>query len=41
MYNALIPEPGELSATMLIEITEESQIRERLVRLIGIDEAVP
>jgi len=40
VYNALIPEPGELSATMLIEITEESRIRERLVSLIGIDEAV-
>lgn len=40
VYNALIPEPGELSATMLIEITEESQIRERLVSLIGIDQAV-
>jgi hypothetical protein len=40
VYNALIPDPGELSATMLIEITEESQIRERLVRLIGIDQAV-
>lgn len=40
VYNALIPEPGELSATMLIEITEESEIRKRLVSLIGIDEAV-
>jgi hypothetical protein len=40
VYNGLIPEPGELSATMLIEITEENQIRERLVSLIGIDEAV-
>jgi hypothetical protein len=40
VYNGLIPEPGELSATMLIEITEENRIRERLVSLIGIDEAV-
>ncbi len=40
VYNALIPEPGELSATMLIEITEENRIRERLVSLIGIDQAV-
>jgi hypothetical protein len=40
VYNALIPDPGELSATMLIEITEETEIRERLVRLIGIDDAV-
>jgi len=40
VYNALIPEPGELSATMLIEITESDQVREQLVRLIGIDAAV-
>ena len=40
VYNALIPDPSELSATMLIEITEAGQIRERLVRLIGIDQAV-
>ncbi len=40
VYNALIPDAGELSATMLIEITEESRIRERLVSLIGIDETV-
>jgi hypothetical protein len=40
VYNALIPNPGELSATMLIEITEETEIRKRLVSLIGIDEAV-
>ena len=32
VYNALIPEPGELSATMLIEITEESEIRKRRTR---------
>ena len=40
VYNALIPEPGELSATLLIEITESDRIREELVSLIGIDEAV-
>jgi hypothetical protein len=40
VYNALIPNPGELSATMLIEITESDRIREELVSLIGIDEAV-
>jgi len=39
VYNALIPEPGELSATMLIEITEANRLREDLVNLIGIDEA--
>jgi uncharacterized protein DUF3501 len=40
VYNELIPEDGELSATMLIEITEQAQIRPELVRLIGIDRAV-
>jgi len=39
-YNELIPDEGELSATMLIEITEQDQIRPKLVSLIGIDKAV-
>jgi hypothetical protein len=40
VYNELIPGDGELSATMLIEITDQAQIRPELVRLIGIDQAV-
>jgi hypothetical protein len=40
VYNALVPNPGELSSTMLIEITGSDRIREELVELIGIDEAV-
>src|SRR5215470_1248611 len=40
VYNALLPQPGELSATMLIEITQQDRIEERLLRLLGIDEAV-
>lgn len=40
VYNALLPQPGELSATMLIEITDEEDIPERLNSLLGIDEAV-
>lgn len=40
VYNELIPAEGELSATMLIEITEQARIRPELVRLIGIDKAV-
>ena len=39
-YNELIPADGELSATMLIEITEQEHIRPELVRLIGVDKAV-
>jgi len=40
VYNDLIPAESELSATMLIEITEHERIRPELVRLIGIDKAV-
>lgn len=37
VYNDLIPEEGELSATLFIEITDEGKIKEILDRLIGID----
>ena len=40
VYNELIPNEGELSSTMLIEITEQARIRSELVRLIGIDKTV-
>ena len=40
VYNELIPDAGELSATLFIEITEAGQIRPELDRLIGIDEHV-
>jgi hypothetical protein len=40
VYNALVPDPGELSATFLIEITESDRIRDDLLSLLGIDEAV-
>jgi hypothetical protein len=40
VYNELLPRDGELSATMLIEITEQSRIPAELQRLIGIDETV-
>jgi hypothetical protein len=39
-YNELIPGDGELSSTLLIEITEQDQIRPELVKLIGLDKAV-
>ncbi|HEV8715978.1 MAG TPA: DUF3501 family protein [Candidatus Binatia bacterium] len=39
-FNELIPAEGELSATMLIEITQQEQIRPELVRLVGIDKTV-
>lgn len=39
-YNELIPGDGELSSTLLIEITEQERIRPELVKLIGLDRAV-
>jgi hypothetical protein len=40
VYNELVPGENELSATLMIEIPEMSQIRSELQRLIGIDEHV-
>ena len=40
VYNQLIPGKAELSATLMIEITESEQIRPTLDRLAGIDEFV-
>jgi hypothetical protein len=40
VYNALIPEPGELSATLFIELTGEEALRNWLPRLVGIEHAV-
>lgn len=37
VYNQLIPEPGELSATLFIEIREMDKIKEELDRFHGID----
>lgn len=40
VYNALLPGPQELSATMFLEITDLSRVREELLRFLGIDECV-
>lgn len=40
VYNAMLPGARELSATMMIEITDQSKVEQRLVELIGIDECV-
>ena len=37
VYNALLPAPGELSATLLIEITNDAMIKERLDQFMGLD----
>ncbi len=39
-YNPLIPEPGTLSATLLLELTDEWDLREWLPRLVGIERHV-
>jgi hypothetical protein len=37
VYNALLPQPGELSATLMIEIAEAAEIKPVLDKLLGID----
>jgi len=37
VYNALLPRPGELAATLMIEIDQASEIKPVLDRLLGID----
>ena len=39
-YNQLIPDAGELSATLMIELTSEPTLREWLPRLVGIERHV-
>ena len=39
-YNQLIPDPGELSGTLLLELTSEPALREWLPRLVGIEHRV-
>jgi Protein of unknown function (DUF3501) len=40
VYNRLLPGGGELSATMFIELTSESELRDWLPRLVGIETAI-
>jgi len=37
VYNALLPAPNQLSATLLIEITDEATMKEWLDRFMGLD----
>jgi hypothetical protein len=37
VYNALLPQPGALSATLMIEIEDAAQIKPVLDKLLGID----
>src|SRR4051794_29601159 len=36
-YNSLIPDAGELSGTLFLELTSDAQLREWLPRLVGIE----
>jgi hypothetical protein len=40
VYNELIPNPGELSATLFLEIEDQSHLRDDLLKFLGIDESV-
>ena len=40
VYNRLLPTPGELSATLFIELTTEDELRDWLPRLVGIEHSV-
>jgi len=40
VYNELLPQRGDLSATLMIEITEPGTVRAELDRLLGIDACV-
>ena len=39
-YNPMIPEVGQLCATLFIELTNDEQMREWLTKLVGIERAI-
>jgi hypothetical protein len=39
-YNPMVPEPGQLSATLFVELTSEGEVREWLPKLVGIEHRV-
>ncbi|MBV8464276.1 MAG: DUF3501 family protein [Acidimicrobiales bacterium] len=39
VYNRLLPGPGELSATLFLELTTDDQLRHWLPRLVGVERA--
>jgi hypothetical protein len=40
VYNPMIPEPGELCATLFLELTSEDQMREYLPKLVGVERSL-
>jgi hypothetical protein len=39
-YGSLIPDPGQLCATLFIELTDDTQLREWLPKLVGIERSI-
>jgi hypothetical protein len=39
-YNPLIPVPGQLSATLFLELTTDAELREWLPKLVGIERSI-
>ena len=39
-YNPMIPEPGQLCATLFVELTSEDQVREWLPKLAGLERSI-
>jgi hypothetical protein len=40
VYNELIPNSGELSATLFLELEDQGHLRDDLLKFLGIDECV-
>ncbi len=40
VYNPMVPEPGELCATLFVELTSDEQMKEWLPKLVGIEQHV-
>ena len=40
VYNPLIPDPGQLSATLFVELTSQEALREWLPKLVGIERSI-
>ena len=40
IYNPLVPEPNQLSATLFVELTSQAEMEEWLPKLVGIERAV-
>lgn len=40
VYNPLVPEPGQLAATLFVELTSEVALKEWLPKLVGVERSV-